>query len=62
MPEKDRVDFSNPEGSVISTEVHTGPITAGEWETIDGVEGVRFRTWKFKEVSEEIVDGALVEI
>lgn len=55
-----RINFENPDGAVISTGEFTGEIEAGNWEEI--ADGVRYKTWKFKDVSEEIADGALVEI
>ena len=55
-----KINFENPIGAVINTGEFTGEIEAGDWEEIS--DGVRFKKWKFKDVSEEIVDGALVEI
>lgn len=65
MTEEDKtrgIDFSNPDGSTYSIGDHSGEIATSEWNTIEGVSGVRFRTWKFAELDESIVDGALVEI
>lgn len=59
---KGEVNFSDPTGEVFDAGNFSGEIEAGGWTQIEGVEGVRFRTWKFKEVNEEEVDGALVEI
>lgn len=57
-----RINFDNPSGSVISTGDFSGEIEAGDWKNIDGAEGLRYREWKYRNVSEEIVDGSLVEI
>ena len=62
MSSKDRIDFDNPTGNAIAHDEFSGEIVAGEWTALEGVKGVRFRIWKFKEVSDEIVDGALVEV
>jgi len=56
------IDFENPNGSIVGSEEFSGPITASEWTTLEGVEGLRYKTWKYKDVSGEIVDGALVEV
>jgi hypothetical protein len=55
-----KIDFNNPDGSVINTGDYSGEIAAGEWQEI--ADGVRCRTWEYKDVSKETVDGALVEI
>lgn len=63
MSVKERgIDFENPHGSIIASEEFSGPIIASEWTAIEAVKGVRIRTWKYENVSEEIVDGALVEV
>lgn len=59
---KGGVDFDDPTGEVFDTGSFSGEIEAGSWTQLEEVEGVRFRTWKFKDVDEEEVDGALVEI
>lgn len=59
---ENRIDFENPNGSIIVSEEFSGPIVASEWTVLEDVEGVRFKTWKYENVSDEIVDGALVEV
>ncbi len=56
------IDFNNPNGSVIASEEYAGPIAAGEWTVLEEVKGVRYRTWKYEDVSDEVIDGALVEV
>ena len=63
MADKEKgVDFENPDGSVITSGEFSGPIEASEWKTIEGVVGVRYREIKIAGVSDEIIDGALVEV
>ena len=57
-----KIDFENPDGSQFASGDHEGEIVAEDWVSQEGVEGVRYRTWKFKDVSDEVVDGALVEV
>lgn len=59
---KPGIDFSKPDGSQFSSGEHGGEIIASDWQAIEGASGVRFRTWKFTEIDDRIVDGALVEI
>ncbi len=59
---ENRIDFEKPDGSEISGEEFSGKIVASEWTTLPDVEGVRFKAWKYENVSDEIVDGALVEV
>jgi len=56
------IDFENPNGSIIANEECSGPIVASEWTVLEEIKGVRFKTWKYENVSDEIVDGALVEV
>ncbi len=56
------IDFEKPNGSEVASAEFSGKIVTSEWTTLPDVEGVRFKTWKYEDVSEEIVDGALVEV
>lgn len=56
------IDFESPNGSIIANEEFSGTIVASEWTVLEEVKGVRFKTWKYENVSDEIVDGALVEV
>ena len=59
--QENKINFESPDGSVIASEEFSGPIVVSEWTTIEGVLGVRFKTWKYQDVSAEIVDGSLIE-
>ncbi|PIR99864.1 hypothetical protein COT86_01645 [Candidatus Collierbacteria bacterium CG10_big_fil_rev_8_21_14_0_10_43_36] len=47
--QENKIDFASPNGSVIANEEFSGPIVASEWTTIEGVSGVRFKTWKYED-------------
>ena len=59
---ENRINFESPNGSEVANENFAGRIVASEWTTLTDIKGVRFKTWKYENVSDEIVDGALVEI
>ena len=54
------IDFNDPNGSTIVHGDYSGEIVADEWTVVS--EGVRFRSWKFKNADAKEIDGALVEI
>ncbi len=62
ITKENRINFEIPNGSIIANEKFSGPIVASEWKTIEGVSGVRYKEWRYEEISSEIVDGALVEV
>ena len=54
------VDFSGPRRTAVTLRGKEQPIDFADWEQV--TDGVRCRTWKFKDIDESICDGALVEI
>lgn len=59
---ENRINFESPNGSEVANEDFSGKIVTSEWTKLTEVKGVRFKIWKYENVSDEIVDGALVEV
>ncbi|KKT35273.1 MAG: hypothetical protein UW35_C0015G0011 [Candidatus Collierbacteria bacterium GW2011_GWF2_44_15] len=62
MIKEGRIDFEDPNGSELVTENYAGKIVTSEWRVIEGVKGIRYREWRYENVSAEIVDGSLFEV
>jgi len=56
------IDFDKPSGTNLGFGDFSGEIETSEWTPLTDVGGVRYRTWKYKEIDDSTVDGALVEV